>query len=507
MRTALFAGAFALLLSGCAGVNVFRSHDSEMSVTMASAMSGQVDQALATLESNNKLSGKDFLYFLEKGELLRLKGDFEQSRDTWLQADEFVRQWEERTRLEAAATNILEQIGSVLINDKVRSYEGQDYEKVTLAARLALNHAVLNDWESARVEVRKMHEREGVIAEFRAKEVEALKEKAAEKEITTQVEDLEGYPIETLNSPEVTKLRNSYQSAFGHYLAGFIYEVLNEPGLAAAGYRQAIELRPDVPMLKQGLAGLDRRIKRRSHKLTDTLIVVESGRAPAMQSVSVPLPAPTAHGLLVVPVSFPTIGEPFTGVTPKAIRIGRRTHKFAEVTSFDAMARRALKDDLPSIIIRSTLRAAAKGAVQHAASKSDSPIALVVAIAAGLITESADERIWRSLPANIAIARVSLEPGRHKAEFVTSAGTREIEFDVQGPYSIVTLRTGETGNVFLAQATTPAIEAPRRAAARKRVTAKRAAPPKQAPRTAARAKSAHSAAGPTRAAASNATAP
>lgn len=489
MKSAMLAGAAALVLSGCA---VMRSHDAEMSAALQSAMSGQVDTALATLETHNKFSSKDFLYFLEKGELLRLKGDYAQSRDTWLQADEFVRQWEERTRLAEAATNALEQIGSVLINDKVRSYEGQDYEKVALAFRLALNHAMLSDWESARVEVRKMHEREALIAEYRAKEVEELKAKAEEKQITTTIEELEGYPIETLNSPEVTKLRNSYQSAFGHYLAGFIYEVLGESGLAAAGYRQAIELRPDVPMLKHGLAGLDRRVKRRSPKLTDTLIVVESGRAPALQSVSVPLPAPTANGLLVVPVSFPTIGEPMPGVVPSALRIGRNKYPLAEVTSFDSMARRALRDNLPGIIVRSTLRAASKGAMQHAASQSDSPLVLLVAIAATVVTESADERIWRSLPANIAIGRVSLPPGRHKAELVTSAGAREIEFEVQGPYSIVTLRTAEDGNVFLAYATTPPLQAPQianesrrtRAAPAKRVHTKRAAPAKPVSETA-----------------------
>src|SRR5690606_5178409 len=143
-----------------------------------------------------------------------------------------------------------------------------------------LNHAVLGDWESARIEMRKMHEREAVIAEFRAKEVEALKQEAEAKNIKTQLEDLKGYPVELLDSPEVAGLRNGYQSAFGHYLAGFVYEVMGEPGLAAAGYRQAIELRPDVTMLKSGLAELDRRVRNRRAKTTDTLIVVESGRVP-----------------------------------------------------------------------------------------------------------------------------------------------------------------------------------------------------------------------------------
>ena len=40
--------------------------------------------------------------------------------------------------------------------------------------------------------------------------------------------EINGYPVETLNDPEVLALKNGYSNALSHYLAGFLYEVLGE---------------------------------------------------------------------------------------------------------------------------------------------------------------------------------------------------------------------------------------------------------------------------------------
>jgi hypothetical protein len=71
---------------------------------------------------------------------------------------------------------------------------------------------------------------------------------------------------------------NSYQSAFSHYLAGFVYEALGEKDLAAPGYRKAAELRPNTPLLEQALVNLDKPSKSDD---SDILIVVQSGLAPS----------------------------------------------------------------------------------------------------------------------------------------------------------------------------------------------------------------------------------
>ena len=189
------------------------------------------------------------------------------------------------------------QIGATLLGDGFRDYEVQDYEKVMLTTVMAMNRLSQGDLDTARVDIKRTHEREAIIAEVRAKQTLAAEEEAKAKGAQVQSAELKGYPVETLNDPEVLALKNGYQNALSHYLSGFVYEALNEPSLAAPGYRQAIQLRPGSEMLEAGLKGLDeRRGVQRKNGATDVLFVIESGTAPARESKKFmfPCPRPTA---------------------------------------------------------------------------------------------------------------------------------------------------------------------------------------------------------------------
>ena len=76
--------------------------------------------------------------------------------------------WEDAVKLDA--DKYLAQFGSFLVNDKVRRYEGYDYEKVMLTTQMALNLLAVNDFDGARADIKKTHEREALIAELRDKE-------------------------------------------------------------------------------------------------------------------------------------------------------------------------------------------------------------------------------------------------------------------------------------------------------------------------------------------------
>ena len=93
-----------------------------------------------------------------------------------------------------------------------------------LTTRLALNRVALGDFENARVDIKRTHEREAVIAAFRSKETLGAEEEAKAKGASTGNKEINGYPVETLNDPEVLALKNGYQNALSHYLAGFLYE-------------------------------------------------------------------------------------------------------------------------------------------------------------------------------------------------------------------------------------------------------------------------------------------
>jgi len=125
---------------------------------------------------------------------------------------------------------------------------------------MALNFLAMSDFDRARVAITQTHEREAVIADLRAKEVAAVERDASKRGASTSFKELNGYPVQTIDNPQVNALKNSYQSALSHYLAGFIYEALGETSLAAPGYRQAIELQPNQPLLEEGLRGLDQRL-------------------------------------------------------------------------------------------------------------------------------------------------------------------------------------------------------------------------------------------------------
>ncbi|HEY5929627.1 MAG TPA: hypothetical protein VIU02_04885, partial [Burkholderiales bacterium] len=260
--------------------------------------------------------------------------------------------------------------------------------------------------------------------------------------------------------PEVNALRNSYQNAFSHYLSGFVYEALGEPSLAAAGYRQAIELHPDSPVLEEGLSGLDQRVADMDDGKTDVLFVIESGSAPARVSQQFSLPIPYRDRLLIVPVSFPVLKEQDLGNMPSAIHMGGSTAAPTTVTSIDAMARRSLQEQMPGIMLRGIIRSTAKAVAQYQTAQQDDTGLATLAIAIGsIVTESADERAWRMLPAQVAVARARVPTGTPYLEADTPSGTQRIALEAKGRYQVIALRMLR-GRLFIMPPPGPAGDKP-----------------------------------------------
>ena len=434
-----------LLLPFVAGCASFRSYQVEIGRTLELVSAGRIDSAINAYQAQGRYR-KDLLYHLEQGELLRLGGRYSESQRAWFEADRRFGEWEKQTRLHPEM--LLRDAGSVLISDTLRAYEGHDFEKVMLTTRMALNHLALGEWDQARVAIKRSHEREALIASLRAEQVRRSEQAAAEKGETRDFRELNGYPVQTIDNPEVNALRNSYQNAFSHYLAGYVYEALGEISLASAGYRQAIELQPGVSMLEEGLAGLDARHSQRrrtasgSAGTTDLLVVVETGLAPVRVAVNINLPVPTDEGLLLAPVSFPVMREQSKAVGAATVSTdGAMQAETATVTSVDLMSRRALLDEMPWIMVRAITRATAKVAMQRAAYRDDdSGVAGTVVLIGSVLTERADERAWRTLPAEIRLARFRLEYGVHDVDIAVGSHNHRFSITVDGPFAVMSVR-------------------------------------------------------------------
>ena len=424
-------------LSGCANL---QSHDSRIAKVQASSDSGDPISALQQLESSAKTEDakKELLFNLERGELLRMARHYADSTSAYMLADEQVKAWEETAKFSPG--KLLGNLGATLISERLKTYEGQDYEKVMLTTRLALNRLAVGDLDNARVDIKRTHEREAVIAEFRAKELSAAEDEARGKGVKSIGRELSGYPVETLEDPAVLALKNGYQNALSHYLAGFVYEVLNEPGLAAPGYRKAIELNTSSPILDEGLRRLDQRTSfthRKQQRMTDVLFVVESGAVPARKPVSLTVPVATAKGIVGLSMSYPAI-EPSKSPPVSEVRLGNTPMKAQVVVDFNLMARRALKDEMLGMLLRGTVRAVAKGILQDQAQKSLGWLGGLTALVGAVATEQADDRMWRTLPERVYIARGYMPPGTHRV----AIDGRELPdpLIVDGQYMIVPVR-------------------------------------------------------------------
>ena len=429
--------ALALALAGCANM---QSHDKLATEMQSAGSNGGVPAAIARLEASATTEAErtELLYNLERGELLRMDKRYEDSTNAFLLADIRVKAWEESAKTDPQ--KLMGTVGAALISERLKVYEGQDYEKVWLTTTLALNRVAVGDLENARVDIKRTHEREAVIAEFRAKETLAAEEEAKAKGASSAGKELNGYPVETLNDPEVLALKNGYSNALSHYLAGYLYEVLGESGLAAPGYRKAIELKPETGVLEEGLRGLDSRTSftwKRRQRMTDVLFLVEAGDAPARKPKAFTLPVPTGRGMVTVSISYPVI-EPSTDAALGQISAAGYDFKLEKIVDVNVMARRALKDEMPGMVLRGFTRAVAKGVMQDQLQKHGGLLGGLIGAAASVSTEQADDRMWRMLPGRVYVARGYLPPGTHQLSVNGRPLPEPVQID--GQYALVPMR-------------------------------------------------------------------
>ena len=428
------AAVVCSLVAGCATV---RSYDGELVSTLNQAASGNLDSAISHLEANNK-SGKDLLYYFELGMLERMRARYDESQKAWAAAQQRIESGSQ------SPTDLLRSASSYVVSDKLRTYAPHDYEKVMLLTYMALNHLATGRFDEARVAIKQTHELEGQIALARAKELAEVEAEARKRGARTSFKELNGYPVEVIDNAEVNALKNGYQSALSHYLAGFVYEAMSEPSLAAPGYRLANELQPGKPALEEALRGLDGRLSA-NDGMTEVLFIVSAGTAPAMRAQQFRLPVAVNEKMIVIPFSFPVlVPGPFHDQAMAITVGGAQRLPLTRITSIDLMARRSLQDDMAGIMLRATVRATTAAMLQYQAQqhsdKQAGAAAAIGAFAFASFLQTADDRTWRTLPGDVSIARVRLPPGVHEVSLQTHTGEQVVRVEVSGRYAVIDFR-------------------------------------------------------------------
>ncbi len=439
-----------------------------------SLLAGQGAQAIQIIESAKDEYGDKnrLLYLMDHGMVLHLAGEYRKSNVVLEKAHLLIEDlYTKRIRDEAA---------SLLVNEASQPYEGAPYEHVMVNVIKGLNYALLQQWNEALVEARRIDHRLNVLSD---------------KE--------EG--------------KDTYQEdPFARYLVGLLYDIAGDINNAYVGYRKAeqiykenvgwtrIEL-PDV--LKRDLIrtanrlGLQNEAKQYqelypevanqrsvniANNLAQIVVVTYHGQGPKKEDLFIDVPvsldalalvAATKSGFRgssrrtrggeallygihgrIARIALPrfTLNDKHQALDSIQLRSGASSLTTQSQRMYDihAVAEKSLADDYDSLVLRAVARTAikmasaegialgARAAVGKKHRNLVGPLVGGLARVFALATEEADIRSWRTLPGEIQLARMWVEPG----EYLVAINSREIQG--QGTETVASsgyqLKAGET---------------------------------------------------------------
>jgi hypothetical protein len=432
-----------MIAVGCAN-NPLSSYTSNMTPVINNLQNGNLSRAESAVPVANSL-----LYYLEHGSVMRMSDNYTRSNKDFTSAQGYIDAWVQSFH-NGTLGSVSDTAEASLVNDKVLDYVAKDYEKVMIPTYKALNFMALGDIDSSRVEITRMYNMEDIIQNYR--DMEYAKAQSEADSNTPKgfpsFEQFESgnrnqYDFEAVNSPEVLALKNSYQNAFSHYLAGFIFEARGEMSLARPGYIKAGELNPNNQLVSRSISNLDKG-QLPDKNSTDLLLVEEVGHAPTLKSVSFSIPFTTTRGqtncVNAVTIAFPTLVPNRDNYQNLSLSVDNLEQQPILFTDFNLMAARYLHDNLPNIFLRNTIRAAKDVALQQASCSGGGSIGSLLATVSGIVLGSADERTWSLLPSQIYVTRIRLKRGEHVINVSNNSGNHPIKVNLSGRYAILGFR-------------------------------------------------------------------
>lgn len=459
----LLLAALAVLITGCASVNAPKENVARD--VNATFKSGNIPAAVSGIEQayakGDPKKPKDTTYFLEKGTMVRNLGQAQLPESTKLliQGDRVVRDWidQEKPQLGMSMANFSDAF--VKSNKLDGIYRPRNYEATMLSFSLAVNHALARRYDLVTTEAKSMTEREAHFQNMFEKSKQAVrsKEDGASGAIS-RIEEVKGYPVAGLDSPEVNELKNPYSNAAAYYLAGFMMDAIpGENESANTYYRKAYEIKR-LPMFTNAINK-----KPVPEKEADTLVIVETGFLSDVYSHKSTFPLPTKSGPKVVNFVLPASAKNGQFFNPQVVTVANRTLPLSEAANIEAMSIRELKDNMPGHVLRASLSAVVQIAAQEAAhraidkNKNDKNAGLkklmATAVIGAISSGDVDVRQWKSLPSSIYLARATLPKGESVIQIATPVGPRSFPVTIANNSEVIHIRVFN-GNAIMNNYTT-----------------------------------------------------
>jgi hypothetical protein len=443
IRDSLFS-LVLFITAGCADLGSYTRMTDQARLSISQ---GRFEDALTVFPEKSAKGKNEVLVRLERGILLQNMGRYDESAREFELADAKIRGYEDKAVISATRTAF--QIGTLILNEKVRPYEGEDFEKVFVHAFDAVNYLMKGELEGARVEIRNAYQRQNELYAKHEKELEKAKNEGSTAgwEQSFQKADRDRYEELKGKSDNVLSI---YQNAFAYYISSLVYELGGEKdeayidlkkGILAAPWSRSIQR--DLIRLSRDLGNLDDagkwetdygKLEAGYGRGVDVVVIFQHGVAPVKEALQFPIPL--SEG------GFVFTSLPVYRFVPSATRTCRVTcHDQAleasPVSDIDAIASKNLLDKYPILFAKQVARSYLKARMTNRLSRDYGAVGAITGTLASAVTEQADLRTWAVLPKEIQIARVFTPeetgkitikciPTNHEASVDVKEGTRHL---------------------------------------------------------------------------------
>lgn len=383
---------------------------------------GGLDSTLKDLERQTPGNSR-LLYLLESARLRSLTGQQSASIELFSEAGALFD--EQQLGASITVTESLQSGLALVTNDRALPYQGQLHERLLLYTFQSLNHLENGDVGSARIELNKglrdMRWGKDNLPELRRR---------ADRQLAENGIQLEGQIPQYRGPAAPVPVSSSSDNALLYYLSGLLHQAAGSADRAEIDYRNALAYAPGSEPL---LHALDTLAEPESTQAR-LVILQESGWV----SEKVPFSLPVFIRSRAYTLSFPQYPDTGRGWSyPDSIGIGGDRFRLHPVLDVDRIARKALEEAFPAILLRQALRIVAKDQIQKEAREEDPWLGLAASVLS-ILSDYPDLRSWLSLPAVISLADLSLPPGR--AHFPAFGDSREPLSITLGAGKITVLR-------------------------------------------------------------------
>lgn len=434
----------------------FEGYAQQMNKVRVAQRQGDFINALTFIPSQHKQHNAYNLSLLEKGRLAFLQQNWADSQQFLTDAYQTIE--EENAKANIKISNGLANAGAVVSNDNAINYQVPAYEQSMLHSYQALNYVYQGQLESALVEIRKAN----IVQENALKEHDNDVFSAREALIEKGIQSESLYANYPSMSEMIGSVKNGFQNAFTFYLSALLYESAGEINDAYIDYKKALEIFPNNHYLKADVFRLAKKLdinhssigeqmKEKSVALgTDTpvslvskpesnsgqvVILYEQGLVAAKQEIKLNLPIFTRHNdMRFFSFSLPAYQQHYQEESyssqPLQLHFEQQSFQSDEIVVLQSLASKQLKEQMPSIVARQTVRVIAKEQLRRKMSKEGGDLGNILASIYNLASEKADTRSWLTLPNRIHLLKVNLPAGKHTLNLEHINGHSTIDVNI-----------------------------------------------------------------------------